>query len=213
MELPVQWSHRPRKSEPNFFWVELRSNGGRDAGFTPWRHAYCPDSAYGQTYEARKSSRGPRGQSQLTGRVLLDPYETEIQRRMDRVYGLGKGLPTIDLLDVVPDLDETVHPHCFMNGSSRTVDLAFLKALARKFPHCRYLEIGTLRGERIAMLRRRGGMRTSEPFQRKDDAERVERQFFEEHRPFSPAIPNLTRMATTPAPSTSLRWASSTWFL
>jgi hypothetical protein len=36
-----------------------------------------------------------------------------------------------------------------MNGSSRSVDLAFLKAMARKRPGCRYLEIGTLRGESI----------------------------------------------------------------
>jgi len=36
-----------------------------------------------------------------------------------------------------------------MDGSSRTVDLALLKALARRFRACRYLEIGTLRGESI----------------------------------------------------------------
>jgi predicted O-methyltransferase YrrM len=89
------------------------------------------------------------GNPNLLGRILLDPYETEIQRRMAGVYDLGKGLPTIDLLDVTPDLDETIDPYCFMNGSSRTVDMALLKALARQFPRCRYLEIGTLRGESI----------------------------------------------------------------
>jgi predicted O-methyltransferase YrrM len=84
--------------------------------------------------------------------ILMDPYENEIRSRLKRVYGLGEGLSTIDLLDVVPGLNETLSPYCFMNGSSRTVDLAMLKALARRFSDCRYLEIGTLRGESIANI-------------------------------------------------------------
>ena len=83
------------------------------------------------------------------GKVLLDPEETAVRERIEREYGLGRGLPTIDLLDLVPSLDERIDPYCFMNGSSRTIDLALLKALARRFPHCRYLEIGTLRGESL----------------------------------------------------------------
>jgi predicted O-methyltransferase YrrM len=82
-------------------------------------------------------------------KVLLDPEEIAFRNQMARAYSLGNGLPTIDLLDIVPGLDETIRPFCFMNGSSRTVDLALLKALARKVPNCRYLEIGTLRGESI----------------------------------------------------------------
>lgn len=88
----------------------------------------------------------------LIANVLLDPDELYIQRNIARRYNLGKGLPTVDLLDVVPNLDETVDPFCFMNGSSRTVDLAFLKGLARRLPRCRYLEIGTLRGESIVNI-------------------------------------------------------------
>src|ERR1035437_6760233 len=80
-------------------------------------------------------------------KVLLDPEEIAFRNQMARAYSLGNGLPTIDLLDIVPGLDETIRPFCFMNGSSRTVDLALLKALARKVPNCRYLEIGTLRRE------------------------------------------------------------------
>jgi hypothetical protein len=85
-------------------------------------------------------------------KVLLDPEEIKFRDQITRMYGLGKGLPTIDLLDVVPGLDETISSYCFMNGSSRTVDLALLKALVRKFPRCRYLEIGTLRGESIVNI-------------------------------------------------------------
>lgn len=85
-------------------------------------------------------------------KVLFDSDELLIRKRVARVYDLDKGLPTIDLLDVAPALDETVDPYCFMTGSSRTIDLALLKALARRFARCRYFEIGTLRGESIANL-------------------------------------------------------------
>jgi predicted O-methyltransferase YrrM len=83
------------------------------------------------------------------GKVLLDPYEIGFRNRVAQMRGFEKGLPTIDLLDLVPGLDETIDPFCFMNGSSRTVDLAFLKALAKRYRGCRYLEIGTLRGESV----------------------------------------------------------------
>jgi predicted O-methyltransferase YrrM len=89
------------------------------------------------------------GKPSSLGKVLLDPYEIGVRNRLVRDYGLEKGLPTVDLLDVVPGLDETIDPYSFMNGSSRTVDLALLKALARRFERCRYLEIGTLRGESL----------------------------------------------------------------
>jgi hypothetical protein len=89
------------------------------------------------------------GNPKTIGRILLDPEEEGYRRRMDGAYNLGLGLPTIDLLDVVPGLNETIRPYSFMNGASRTVDLALLKALARSIPHCRYLEIGTLRGESL----------------------------------------------------------------
>jgi len=89
------------------------------------------------------------GNPKALGRILLDPEEHAFRQRMARVYNLGLGLPTIDLLDVVPRLNETIRPYSFMTGASRTVDLALLKALARVVPHCRYLEIGTLRGESL----------------------------------------------------------------
>ena len=92
------------------------------------------------------------GNPKSIANVLLDPDEVIVQRRIAREYNLGKGLPTIDLLDLLPNLDENVDPFCFMNGSSRTVDLAVLKGLARRLPRCRYLEIGTLRGESIVNM-------------------------------------------------------------
>lgn len=65
-------------------------------------------------------------------------------------YGYEYGLPTIDLLDVFPNFQETVEPYSFLEGSAFPLDLALLRALARKYDHCRYLEIGTYRGESVA---------------------------------------------------------------
>ena len=67
-----------------------------------------------------------------------------------RKYGLGRGLPTLDLLDLVPEFEEQVAPYAFLEGGSTTIDLALLKALARRYDPCRYFEIGSWRGESVA---------------------------------------------------------------
>jgi len=67
-----------------------------------------------------------------------------------RQYGCENGLPTADLLDILPGFEETVDPYTFLEGGSLPIDLALVKALARKYEHCRYLEIGTWRGESAA---------------------------------------------------------------
>ena len=64
-------------------------------------------------------------------------------------YGLSKGLPTIDLLDLFPEWNESVNPFSFLDGSS-LMDIALLKAFAKKYTNCNYFEIGTWRGESVA---------------------------------------------------------------
>ena len=65
-------------------------------------------------------------------------------------YRIVDGLPTVDLLDLVPALDEEVYPYSFLDGTSRPTDLALLRAMARRSPEGRYLEFGTWRGESLA---------------------------------------------------------------
>lgn len=65
-------------------------------------------------------------------------------------HGFGGGLPRLDLLDLFPAFNESVAPYAFLEGGSTTIDLALLKALARRYEHCRYFEIGSWRGESIA---------------------------------------------------------------
>ena len=65
-------------------------------------------------------------------------------------YGFRYGLPTIDILDLFQSFKETVDPYSFLEGTSETIDIALLKALARRCDHCSYLEIGSWRGESLA---------------------------------------------------------------
>lgn len=61
-----------------------------------------------------------------------------------------KGLPTIDLLEVLPHFKETISPYSFLDGGSLLTDLALLKGLAQKYTNSTYFEIGTWRGESVA---------------------------------------------------------------
>lgn len=65
-------------------------------------------------------------------------------------YGHRHGLPVVDLLDLLPALEETVAPYSFLEGQALPTDIALLKGLARLSPGCRYFEIGSWRGESIA---------------------------------------------------------------
>lgn len=65
-------------------------------------------------------------------------------------FGLTKGLPTIDILNLVPNLSETISSFSFLDGTSRVIDIALIKGLARRFNNqCEYLEIGSWRGESL----------------------------------------------------------------
>ena len=65
-------------------------------------------------------------------------------------YDLPKGLPTVDLLDLAPGFSDTIEHYTYLDGTSRVTDLALLRLLAKRFPQCRYLEMGSWRGESLA---------------------------------------------------------------
>jgi len=91
--------------------------------------------------------------------ILLHPKKTLLQiiewksqeknRYIIKKYGIAE-LPTIDLLDVLPNPDETITRYSFLEGASLPTDIILLKGIARWYPQCRYLEIGTWRGESLA---------------------------------------------------------------
>lgn len=76
--------------------------------------------------------------------------EAEKKDSVIKRYGLKYGLPTIDILDLFTSFEESLQPYSYLEGTSQTIDIALLKALARRYDHCRYLEIGSWRGESVA---------------------------------------------------------------
>src|ERR1700719_3581279 len=95
----------------------------------------------------REIVREPR---RLT-RVLEPPPPTPKEIWRD-FFNRPPGLPQIDLLELLPGLDETISPYSYLEGQALPTDIALLKGLARKRPGCRYLEIGSWRGESLANM-------------------------------------------------------------
>jgi predicted O-methyltransferase YrrM len=73
-----------------------------------------------------------------------------MKESIENYFRRPPALPQIDLLDLLPDLDETITPYTYLEGQALPTDIALLKGLARRMPNCRYLEIGSCRGESLA---------------------------------------------------------------
>ncbi len=92
------------------------------------------------------------------GAVLRNPWllnnvlndDTVWENYLKRESYPANGLPVVELDDLFPDFTETLNTFAFLDGGSLPTDIALLKLLAKRFPACRYLEIGTWRGESVA---------------------------------------------------------------
>lgn len=86
--------------------------------------------------------------------ILKSLYHAVINsNRKDHViqkYNLKNGLPQIDILDLLPNLHETIENYTLLMGTSHPIDMVILKQLAKKITDCNYFEIGTWRGESIS---------------------------------------------------------------
>lgn len=67
-----------------------------------------------------------------------------------RKYGHADGLPLLPLETLFPGFEETVSPYAYLSGATMPIDIALLKAIARRQGAQRYFEIGTWRGESVA---------------------------------------------------------------
>ena len=82
-------------------------------------------------------------------RLIASENQIQIYKNLVKTrYNLEKGLPKANILDVIPNLDENIKL-CYLYAGSLCIDYAILKGLCRRFENCRYLEIGTWRGESI----------------------------------------------------------------
>jgi predicted O-methyltransferase YrrM len=79
---------------------------------------------------------------------IIELNEREKENYIKTKYEIEQ-LPTIDLLDLLPEFNETISYYSFLEGASLITDIALLKGMARTYPGCSYLEIGTWRGESL----------------------------------------------------------------
>jgi predicted O-methyltransferase YrrM len=95
-----------------------------------------------------------------TGLILRNPYllnnvlgEPDIWKDyVVKNHDRGKGLPVINLDQLVGKEIHEVGPITFLDGGSLPTDLALLRGLASLFTDCKYFEIGTWRGESVANI-------------------------------------------------------------
>jgi predicted O-methyltransferase YrrM len=81
---------------------------------------------------------------------VIDPTPPTPREAIQNYFNRPPALPQIDLLDLFSGLDETISPYSYLEGQAMPTDIALLKGLARQRPGCRYLEIGSWRGESLA---------------------------------------------------------------
>jgi Methyltransferase domain len=58
-------------------------------------------------------------------------------------------LPSISIQDLIGNESSSLNTYSFLPGTSMITDIILLKALAKRFQHCTYLEIGSWRGESL----------------------------------------------------------------
>ena len=94
------------------------------------------------------------------GRIIRHPYllnlvlQDEDSNKEDviRKYGLKDGLPVIEINELFLDFEEVAKPYVYLSGATMPIDIALLRALAKRYAVKNYFEIGTWRGESVANL-------------------------------------------------------------
>jgi hypothetical protein len=121
-------------------------------------------------------------------RLLADDKKKSAQKK----YSIVHGLPTINLLTLFHEFQITVKPYSFLEGTSTVLDIALLNALARKYRACKYLEIGTWRGESVANVARNAEKCISITLSEEELRKRgVSEEFIRTHRFYSEGLSNV----------------------
>ncbi|UKN01236.1 class I SAM-dependent methyltransferase [Paracrocinitomix mangrovi] len=79
---------------------------------------------------------------------IIAQHEKRHDAQNSTQHGIRR-LPTIDILDLIPNMEEEIVNYSFLPGTSLITDIILLKSLAKKFENCEYLEIGSFRGESL----------------------------------------------------------------
>ena len=94
------------------------------------------------------------------GRIIKHPYLLNLVLQDDasnkddviRKYGLADGLPVVEIDTLIPHFEEVAKPYAYLSGATMPIDIALLRALAKRYEVQDYFEIGTWRGESVANL-------------------------------------------------------------
>ena len=89
----------------------------------------------------------------LLNRVLTD--EDSWHTHVINKYHIREGIPVIEMDQLTGTDHVTLDPMTFLDGGSLPTDLMLLTGLAEGISDCRYFEIGTWRGESVAMMAER----------------------------------------------------------
>lgn len=129
----------------------------------------------------------------LLNKVLEEEYLW--QKKVDKQFGKGNGLSMIRAEELFGDFSETVEPFAFLYGGSLPTDLALLKKLARRIPHCSYFEIGTWRGESVANVASVADKCFTLNLSDKEMREiGLNKRYIDLHRFYSKNIPNILHL-------------------
>ena len=79
---------------------------------------------------------------------LTGAREAFYKKHANKKYSKSR-LPTINLMDITGNSGTYLSTYSFLPGTSMITDIILLKALAKRFPNCAYLEIGSWRGESL----------------------------------------------------------------
>ena len=92
------------------------------------------------------------------GLILKKPYllnlilndESTQRDEVLKQFPIPNGLPMLHIDELFPDFQEVADPYAYLSGATMPIDIALLRALAKKIGAQNYFEIGTWRGESVA---------------------------------------------------------------
>lgn len=111
-------------------------------------------------------------------------------------HQLPKGFPTLDLLTLFPNFEEEVINYTYLDGTSRLIDLAVLRAACKMYEDCEYLEIGSWRGESLSNVAQAASSVTSISLSAVEMKQMGWAKEAEFQRLFSKDLPNVEHIET-----------------
>jgi len=84
--------------------------------------------------------------------ILKVTKELWSKHEVIKKYNLPKGLPAVGLLDLYPNFNETIKSYSYLDGTSKAIDIAFIKHILKSYTNPSYLEFGSWRGESLINL-------------------------------------------------------------